>query len=360
MLKPNTSYMSQITKQANNSDLSQFPLLSAFIEKMASEDMMEKSAMWLKVLRGLKGSKAAQQAMKSKINSYIGDRYAHVLDGMPSKGYPSMSRSSGFNDPIPARLLQKMRKDINPGSQFDMSYNLRTGERYGYETRLQQRGGLFDEFMGANFPSREQYGILGKKGTPARFSVDRPGQKSIIEARNSSGSATYSPTENAVYDGFGNNMYKALSENKNLSNQLGIASRGQKPSLLKQVTRRHELSHWKQSDLPMEQLSRNARYADVALSKALREQGLKFGSNWDTTLGRRPQAIIEAFNNVQASVGPGNSATRFRSFSNYNPEYGWNLQRELLPNTLLYNGRAGVNQAAGNYLMPMVPRPTLP
>lgn len=315
--------------------------------------------MWMKVLRGIRGSKAAQQAMKKKINSYVGNRYAHVLDGMPSKGYPSMSRSSGLNDSVPVRLLQKMRKDINPGRQFDTSYNFRTGERYGYETGLKQRGGLFDEFMGANFPSREQYGVLGKKGIPARFSIDRPRHKAVIEAR-SNGTATYSPVDNAVYDGLGNNTYKAMSANKNPSSYLGIASRGQNPALLKQVTRRHELSHWKQSDLPMEQLSRNARYADVALSKSLREQGLKFGSNWDATLGRRPQAIIEAFNNVQASAGLGNSATRFRSFTNYNPAYGWNIQRKVLPDTLLYNGRSGINQASGNYHMPMVPRPNLP
>lgn len=352
MVNTKSLYLLNMFKQVNSSDLSQFPLLAAFIEKRASEIGMVKEAapVWLKVLRGIIGSKAAQRAMRNKMKNYAGAQTVKSLRSMPAKGYPEAGRMSHIVE-SPAKRLREVRNSLNPKYEF---LNRADG------VARQRRGGMYDEFMLDNDLSRLQYGVNGRKGIPARFSIDKPERWAHEGAYQHTYSAAYSPRRNAIYDGFGRRQQDILVNNRDAYPYLASLAKKQSPSALRHLTARHELSHWKQVDLPIEQVSRNARYADAALSKALRTEGLRFGGTWSAPMGKRPTAITEAFNNVQAATGNGFGATRFRSITNYNPRFKWNMDFKTLPNTPLYNGRAGVTQAVGNYNMPVVPRRQLP
>ena len=328
----------------------------------------EAAPMWLQVLRGLRGSKAAKSQMTSVVKRYMGDGYHSLLRNSSTKGYPALRGVSrdlvgtplsglGRNDQMSVNLTRMMRNDLRGNTKF-LTRNAK-GEYVDNATGLRQRGGLFDEFMATNTPSRNAYAVGGRVGIPKRYSIDNINHADRMKGIGN-GEALYSPFQNAIYDNIGRAGYKAMSGTKMPTSYDAFSAMGKNPNAIRHSVRRHELSHWKQSDLPMDQLQRNARYADTAISNASRETGLRLASPWEAGIKNRPRAVIEGFNNVQAAAGNGIGASRFRMYNNFDPINGWGSGNTPVPNTLLYNGRAGLNQMIGRYNLPTFDRPYLP
>lgn len=379
-----------------------FPFLTGFLEKKADEDGLVKEAKTalVKALLGAKG-KGAETKAKNWLRDYV---FHRLDDAYPQ--YTATLIKSWIKDTRPAEGIKKVKnwnswRDVSRDEAIKEVQDLRRvlrgttyvkatpqlsvrgkdqknvmgelvrnnkGEWMNPDTGERLRGGLYDEYMALNNTQRRWYGTEGTKGIPKRMYIDNPWDRRYLMSHFEAPNASYTGTKNLIMDAYGQQMYKDLARGdvgiwQGIPKGVQNIYRGASPNDVRHAIRRHELSHWKQVDLPREQLQRNARYADIAINTALRDSGRRFGSSrWARDLNQRSTAINEAFNNIQASAGNGYGATKFRSLTNYNPEHGvwWNMDRKILPNTLLYNGRSGINQAVIGYNMPMPRRGFLP